>query len=116
MLSGNSPINSDMVESTPISNPYPQVQHDPDHNQESFTRFHEWNKLIANKKSVMELILDRCDIATREENTLGQLPENDVMVGGLLKFITKMHKVCNNSKGKEAFFGSSITRITEHHI
>ena len=44
----------------------------------------------------MEIILDRCDKATREEITLGQSPE-DVMAGELLKFIAKMRKVCNNS-------------------
>ena len=64
----------------------------------------------------MELILDRCDEAIREEITLGQSLEYDVTAGGILKFITTMRKVCTNSKGKDVFFGSSITRITEHHI
>ena len=56
------------------------------------------------------------DKATREEITLGQSPEDDVMAGGLLKFITKMRKVCTNHNDKNMFFGSSITRITKHHI
>ena len=94
-----------MVESTPISNPYPKVMHHLHHSQGSFTRSREWNKLIADKKSVMELILDRCDKATREEITLGQSPEYDVMAGGLLKFIMKMRKVCTNSKDKDVFLG-----------
>ena len=38
------------------------------------------------------------------------------MAGGLLKFITKMHKVCTDSKGKDVFSGSNRTRIIEHHI
>ena len=105
-----------MVEITPISNPYPQVPYHPDHNQGSFTRSHEWNKLIAVKKSVMELILDQCDKVIRAEITLGQSPEYDVTAGGILKFITEMRKVCTNSKRKDVFFGSSITRITEHYI
>ena len=92
------------------------MQHHPDNNQKSFTRSHEWNKLITDKKSVMELILDRCDKATREEIILGQSPKDDVITGELLKFIAKMPKVFNNYKGKDAFFGSSITRITKHHI
>ena len=103
--SGNSPTNSTMVESTPISNPYPQVPHHPDHKQGSFSRSHEWDKLIADKKSVMELILDRCDEATKEEITLGQSPEYDVMAGGLLNFIKELRKVCTNSKGKDVFSG-----------
>ena len=64
----------------------------------------------------MELIPDQCDKATREEITLGLSPEYDVMTGGMLKFIMKRRKVCTNSKGKDAFFGSNITRITKHHI
>ena len=39
--SGNSPTNSDMVEITSISNPYPHVPHHPDHNQGLFTRSRE---------------------------------------------------------------------------
>ena len=57
--SGNSPINSKIVEVTPISNPYSQVHYHSDHNQGLFMRYHEWNKLIADKESVMELILDQ---------------------------------------------------------
>ena len=97
-----------MVESTPISNPYPQVPYCPNHKQGSSTESHVWNKLIADKISVMELILDQCDEATREEITLGQSPEDDVMSGRLLKFITNMLKVCTNSNGKNLFFGSNI--------
>ena len=39
-----------------------------------------------------------------------------MMAGGLLKLIMKMRKVCTNSKGKDVFFGSSISKFTEHHI
>ena len=71
---------------------------------------------MTDKKSVMELILDRCNKVTREEITLGQSPEYDVAAGGILKFIMKMRKVCTNFNGKDVFFGSSITRIIEHHF
>ena len=64
----------------------------------------------------MELILDRCDEAHREEINLCQSSEHDVMTGGILKFITKMRKVCTDSKGKDVFAESSITRIAENHI
>ena len=53
----------------------------------------------------MELILDQCDKATRAEITLGQSSEDDVMVGGLLKFIAKVRKVCIKSEGKDVFLG-----------
>ena len=60
--------------------------------------------------------MDQCDKATREEITLGQSPEYDVTAGGILKFKTKMRKMCTNSKDKDVVFGSSITRSTEHYI
>ena len=41
VLSDNSPIKSDMVDNTPISNPYPQVQYHSDYNHGSSTRSHE---------------------------------------------------------------------------
>ena len=103
--SGNSPINSKMVEITPISNTNPQVLHHSDRNKELFSRSYEWDKLIADKKSIMELILSRCDETTREEITLGQLSEYDVMTGGFLKFIKQLRKVCTHSKGKNIFLG-----------
>ena len=69
--SGDSLIDSEMVENTPISNPYLQEQHRLDYNQELTTKSHEWDKLIADKKSVMKIILDQCDEDTRAESALG---------------------------------------------
>ena len=86
--SSNSPIHFKVVEVIPISNTNPQVSHHYDRNEGSFSRSHEWDKLITDKKSKMELILSRCDeTTTREEITLGQSPEYDVMTGGFLKLI-----------------------------
>ena len=65
--SGNSPINSEMVDYTPISYVNLQVPHHSDHNEGLFSRSHEWDELIVDKKSILELILNRCDEATREE-------------------------------------------------
>ena len=39
-----------------------------------------------------------------------------MIVGRLLKFLTRVRKVCTNYEDKDVFFGSSITRITKHHI
>ena len=36
--------------------------------------------------------------------------------GELLKFLTRVRKVCTNTEDKDVFFGSSITRITKHHF
>ena len=100
--SGNRPINSEMVEVTLISNTNPQVPHD--RNEGLFSRSHEWDKLIADKKYITKLILNRCDETTREKITLSQSREYNVMAGGFLKFIKQLCKVCNHSKGKNVFF------------
>ena len=77
--SGNVPINSEMVEMTPVSNTNPQVSHHYVRREGASSRSHEWDKHIVDKKSIMELILSRCDETTREEITLGQSPGYDVM-------------------------------------
>ena len=105
VLSGNSPINSEMVEMTPISNTNPQVVHHSERNEGLSSRSHEWDKYIADKKSIMEVILSQCDETTRGQMTLGQTPEYDVMTGGLLKFIKQLRKVCTYSKDKNVFLG-----------
>ena len=114
--SGNHPTNSEVVEYTSISKTNPQVPHHSDHNEGLFLRSHELDILIADKKSIMELILNRCDEATREEITLGKSPEYNVMTGGFLKFIKQLHKMCTHYKGKNIFFGLSISKFTKHHI
>ena len=102
--SGNSPINSETVEDTPISKPYPRVHHGSDYNQESSTRSHEWDKHIADKKPVMEIILDRCDEATRAEITLGPSYEDNMKAGELVKFLKRGHKLCTDTEDKDVFF------------
>ena len=56
------------------------------------------------------------DEATSAKTTLGWSHEDTMLAGGLLKFLTRVRKVCIDSEKKDVFFGSSITRITEHHI
>ena len=70
--SNNIPINSKMVETTLISNTNPQVSHHSDHSEGLSSRSHDWDKHIADKKSIMVLILSQCDETTRREMTLGQ--------------------------------------------
>ena len=113
---GNSPTNSEVVENTPISNLYPRVQHRLNYNLELTTKSYEWDKLISKKKSVMERILDRCDEDTRAEIALDSSYEDNLKGGELLKFLTRVHKVCTDTEDKDVFFGSSITRITKHHF
>ena len=118
--SGNSPINSEMVEITPISNTNPQVLYHSDRNEGSFSRSHEWDKLIANKKSIMELILSQCDETTGGEITLGQSPKYDVMTGGFFKFIKQLSKVCTHLRARTYFSGqaylSSLNSIFSQHL
>ena len=61
----------------------------------------------------MELILSQCDETTREEITLGQSPEYNVMTGGFLKVIKQLRKVYTHSKDKNRFFGLSISKFIE---
>ena len=63
--SGNVPINSDIVEVTPISNTNPQVSYHFDRNEGPSSRSQELDKHIADKKSIMEVILSQCDGTTR---------------------------------------------------
>ena len=114
--SGNVPIKSKMVEMTPIYSTNPQVSHHSVRSQGNSSRIHEWDKHIADKKSIMALILSRCDETTREEMTLSQSSGYDAMTGGLLEFIKQLHKVCNPSRNKNVFFGSTISMITEQHV
>ena len=58
VLSGDSPIEPEMVENTPIFNSNPQDQQRLDCDHESNVKSQEWNELIVNKKSVMEIIFD----------------------------------------------------------
>ena len=103
--SSNIPIKSKMVEMTPISNTNPQVSYHFVPSEGTPSRSHKWDKHIPDKKSLMALILSQCDEANREEFTLGQSNEYDMMAGVLLKFIKEMCKVCTNPKGKDVFSG-----------
>mmetsp|Transcript_35711 Transcript_35711/g.38696 ORF Transcript_35711/g.38696 Transcript_35711/m.38696 type:complete len:214 (+) Transcript_35711:177-818(+) len=85
--SGNVPIKSKMVEITPIPSTNPQVSHHSVRSEGTSPRSHEWDKHIADKKSIMALILSQCDETTREEMTLSQSSGYDAMTGGLLEFI-----------------------------
>ena len=111
--SDNVPTKSEMVEITPIPSTNPQVSHHSVRSRGTPSRSHEWDKHIADKKSIMALILSRCDETTREEMTLSQSSGYDAMTGGLL--IKRLYKVCNPSRNKNVFFGSTISKITEQH-
>ena len=106
--SGNIPINSEMVEIAPISNTNPQALHHYDRNEGLSSRSHKWDKHIADKESIMELILSQCYGTTRGEMTLGQSPEHDVMTGGLLKFIKQLLKLFTHSKENVYFWVEHI--------
>ena len=114
--SDNVPIKSKMVEMTPISNTNPQVSHHSVRSEGTPSRSHEWDKHIADEKSIIALILSQCDETIKGKMTLGQSPKYDVMTGGLLKFIKQLRKVCIPSRDKNVFFCSTIFMITEQHV
>ena len=91
---------------TPISNSSPQEQHCLDYNQESNVKFQEWGELIANKKSVMKIILDQYYEDTRAEIVLDSSHEDNMKTGELIKFFMQVQTICNDTKDKNVFFSS----------
>ena len=86
--SSNSPIDLEMVENTPIFNSNPQEQHQClDYNQESNVKSQEWDDLLANKKSIMKIILGQCDEDTRARIALDSSDEYNMKIGELIKFL-----------------------------
>ena len=64
----------------------------------------------------MKIILDRYDIDTGAKIALGPSCEDNLKVGELIRFLMRVHKVCDNTEDTDVFFGSRITRITKHHF
>lgn len=76
----------------------------------------EWEELIANKKSVMKIILDLCDEETKAEIVINLSYKDNMKTGDLIKFLMQMRKICNDAKDKNIFFGSQLSSITEHQF
>ena len=114
--SGNSPIDIEMVETTPIFNPIFKEQSCLSYDDESKMRMQKWNKRIADKKSVINIILNRCDEDTRAEIALGFSYEVNLEAGELIKFLAKVRTVCKNTDDTDRCFGCQVTRITKYHL
>ena len=84
---GNSPINSEMLENTPIFNLSPKEQHCLDYDQELNAKPQEWDELIASKKSVMKIIIDQCNEDTPAKIVLDSSYEDKIKAGKLIKFL-----------------------------
>ena len=112
---GTSAINTEIVEIPPIFNPNPKEQARLNYNQESKMKLHKWNKLIADKKSIINIILNQSDEDTRAEIALGSSYEDSFEAGELIKFLARVRTVCNNTDDADVFFGSQVTTITKHH-
>ena len=102
-----------MVENTPTFNPNPQDQQRLDYSQELIGKSQDWDELIANKKSVMKIILDQQNEDTRAEIVLNSSYED---AGELIEFLKQVRRICNDTKGKNILFNSQLTNITEHHF
>ena len=76
----------------------------------------EWDELIANKKSVMKIILDRCNENTRAEIVLDSPYKDNMKAGELIKFVMQVRKIYNDTKDKNVFFGSQLSSITKHQF
>ena len=67
-----------MVEDPPIFNPNLQEQSWINYDQELKVKLQKWNKFITNKQSVMTIIFNQCDEATRAEIALGSSYEDNL--------------------------------------
>ena len=114
--SSNSPIDPEMVENYLILNSNPQDQQRLDYNHELNVKSQECDELIAIKKYVMEIILERCNADTSVEIALESSYKDNMKIGGLIKFLMQVLKICNDAKDKNVFFGSRLTNITKHHF
>ena len=116
VLSGTSPIDIEMIENPLIFNLNLQEQVPPDYDQESKLKLQELDKLIANKNSLMTIILDQCYKAIRTKFTLCKSYEDNSEAEELTKFLVRVYTVCNVTNNQDILFGSRVTKITEHNF
>ena len=76
----------------------------------------KWDKLIANKKSVIKIIPVQCDEETKAEIITDSSYEDNMKTGDLIKFLMQIRKICNDANDKYVFFGSRLSSITKHHF
>ena len=86
---------TEMLKKSPIFDPDLQEQLLSDYDVELKLKLQEWDKLIANKKSLMPIIFEQCDEATRTTIALGASYEDNFEAGKLIKFLARVHKVYN---------------------
>ena len=86
-----------------------------DYDQESKLKLQEWDKLIANKKSLMTIIIifKQCDETTRTKIALNASYEDNFEAEELLKFLARVDTVCNISNNGDLLFGSRVAKIIE---
>ena len=112
----NSSVDYEMVENTPILNSNILEQYSLNYDHELNTKSQKWDTYIANKKSVMKIILNRYDEDTRAEIALGSSHEDNPEVGELIKFLARVRKICNSTEDTYLFFGSQVIKIIKHHF
>ena len=112
----NSPIDPEIKENTLIFNLNPQDQQRLNYNHELIVKSQEWDKLIANKKYVIKIILDLCNEETKADIAINLSYKKNMKTGDLIKFFMQMRKICDNAKDKNIFFGSRLSSITKHQF
>ena len=116
VLSSASPTCAEMVEKSPIFNSNLQEQVLSDYDQQSKLKLQEWDKLIANKKSLITIISQQCHNITRTEIALGASYKNDLEAGELINFLTRVCTVCKGSDNGGLLFSSCVVKITGHNF
>ena len=74
-------------------------------------KLQEQNKLIPDKKSVMTIIFNQCNKATRAEIVLGSSYEDNSEAGELIKFLVRVCTACNETNDAKVLFSSMVTKL-----
>jgi len=101
-----------MVEKSPVFDLNLQEQLLLDYNN----KLQEWDKLIANKKSLMTIIFGPCNDTTRTKIALGASYKADYEAEELIKFLTRVHIVCNANDNEDLLFPAHVAKIAKHNF
>ena len=76
----------------------------------------KWDEHIANKKTVMKIILDIYDEETKIEIAVNSSYKENMKTGDLINFLIQMRRICNDAKDETVFFESQLSNITKNRF
>ena len=88
------PLTYQVMEQTIVTNANLQKQLRSEYKYDSKNKSQEYNKFLADKKSLITILYGQCDEATQTEISLGDTYTADRNDGKLLAFIQQMRSIC----------------------